>query len=68
MIKLKDVLPLIQQNDIQLLNSNSVEICLLRQDFILVSLSDNIQNMPVNSIYMDEDTPDTIFIVLGSNI
>ena len=42
MVKVKDILPLIQWNDAQIIKDQDEEICLLRNDFMVGSLSEEI--------------------------
>ena len=55
MVKVKDILPLIQWNDAQIIKGLDEEICLLRNDFMVKSLSEEILNMIVTSIENDEN-------------
>ena len=56
MIKLKDILEIIKLNDVQLFDYDGNEIRILRKDSI---------NLPVENIYTDECSPNTIIIKLG---
>ena len=40
MVKVRDILPLIQWNDAQIIKDQDEEICLLRNDFMIGSLSE----------------------------
>lgn len=62
MVKVKDILPLIQWNDAQIIKNLDEEICLLRNDFINGSLSEEILNMTVTGIENDENIEDTIVV------
>ena len=62
MTKVKDILPLMKCNDALLIKDEDEEICLLRKDFILGSLSDKILDMAVVEIENDETVLDTIII------
>ena len=64
---LKDLLPLIQENDIRLLSSDGDEICLLSKDYTQEILSSRYLNMTVDSIYNEEEILDTINIRLKEN-
>ena len=44
MVKVRDILPLIQWNDAQIIKDQDEEICLLRNDFMVGSLSEEILN------------------------
>lgn len=50
MVKVRDILPLIQWNDAQIIKDQDEEICLLRNDFMVGSLSEEILNMTVTGI------------------
>lgn len=67
MVILKDLLPLIQENDIRLLSSDGDEICLLSKDYTQEILSSRYLNMTVDSIYNEEEILDTINIRLKEN-
>lgn len=54
MVKVRDILPLIQWNDAQIIKDQDEEICLLRNDFMVGSLSEEILNMTVTGIENDE--------------
>ena len=60
MVKIRDIIPLIQWNDAQIIKNLDEEICLLRNDFIIGSLSEEILNMTVTSIENDENIENTI--------
>lgn len=62
MVKVKDILPLIQWNDAQIMKDIDDEICLLRSDFITGSLSEKVLNMTVTGIENDENIEDTIVV------
>ena len=62
MVKVKDILPLIQWNDAQIIKNLDEEICLIRNDFISGSLSEEILNMTVTGIENDENIEDTIVV------
>lgn len=64
MVKVKDILPLIQWNDAQIIKNLDEEICLLRKDFISGSLSEEILNMTVTGIENDENIEDTIVVYI----
>lgn len=55
MVKVRDILPLIQWNDAQIIKDQDEEICLLRNDFMVGSLSEEILNMTVTGIENDEN-------------
>lgn len=65
MVKVKDILPLIQWNDAQIIKSLDEEICLLRNDFMVGSLSEEILNMTVTSIENDENIENTIVVYVA---
>lgn len=65
MIKVKDILPLIQRNDAQIIKDLDEEICLLRNDFMVGSLSEEILNMTVTSIENDENIENTIVVYVA---
>lgn len=67
MVILKDLLPLIQENDIRLLSSDGDEICLLSKDYTQEILSSRYLNMTVDNIYNEEEILDTINIRLKEN-
>lgn len=67
MVILKDLLPLIQENDIRLLSSDGDEICLLSKDYTQEILSSRYLNMTEDSIYNEEEILDTINIRLKEN-
>lgn len=67
MVILKDLLPLIQENDIRLLGSEGDEICLLSKDYTQEILSSRYLNMTVDSIYNEEEILDTINVRLKEN-
>lgn len=67
MVIFKDLLPLIQENDIRLLSSDGDEICLLSKDYTQEILSSRYLNMTVDSIYNEEEILDTINIRLKEN-
>lgn len=67
MVILKDLLPLIQENDIRLLDSDGDEICLLSKDHTQEILSSRYLNMTVDSIYNEEEILDTINVRLKEN-
>ena len=62
MVKVKDILPLIQWNDAQIIKDQDEEICLLRNDFMVGSLSEEILNMTVTGIENDENIENTIIV------
>lgn len=62
MVKVKDILPLIQWNDVSLVNDEIEEICLLRRDCFKGCLSDDILDRQVTSIENDENISDTVVI------
>lgn len=68
MVILKDLLPLIQENDIRLLDSDGDEICLLSKDYTQEILSSRYLNMTVDSIYNEEEILDTINVRLKENM
>lgn len=65
MVKVKDILPLIQWNDAQIIKDLDEEICLLRNDFMVKSLSEEILNMTVTSIENDENIENTIVVYVA---
>ena len=65
MVKVKDILPLIQWNDAQIIKGLDEEICLLRNDFMVKSLSEEILNMTVTSIENDENIENTIVVYVA---
>ncbi len=70
MITLKDVLPLVLENDIRLVDNDSgEEICLLRNGYFNSILSDKYSHAIVKHINNDECIEDTvnIYIVVKSN-
>lgn len=64
MVILKDLLPLIQENDVRLLDSDGNEICLLRKDHTQEIFSEKYLDMVVDSIYNEEEISDTVNISL----
>jgi len=56
MVKVRDILPLIQWNDAQIIKDQDEEICLLR------SLSEEILNMTVTGIENDENIENTVVV------
>lgn len=62
MVKVKDILPLIQWNDAQIVKGNDEEICLLRNDFMIGSMSEKVLNMTVTGIENDENIENTIIV------
>nr|DAI74688.1 MAG TPA: hypothetical protein [Caudoviricetes sp.] len=64
MLVLKDLLPLMRENDVRLLDSDGNEICLLRKDHTQEILSEKYLNMVVDSIYNEEEISDTVNISL----
>lgn len=62
MVRIKDILPLIQSNDVLLMKNKMEEICLLRGDFVDGSLSDKLLNRAVTEIENDENITNTIVI------
>lgn len=67
MVILKDLVPLIRENDIPLLSSDGDEICLLSKDYTQEILSLEYLNMTVDSIYNEEEILDTINVRLKEN-
>lgn len=67
MLVLKDLLPLMRENDVQLLDSDDNEICLLRKDHTQEILSEKYLDMVVDSIYNEEEILDTINVRLKKN-
>lgn len=67
MVFVKDLLPLIQENDIRLLDSDGDEICLLSKDYTQEILSSRYLNTTVDSIYNEEEILDTINVRLKEN-
>ena len=67
MVILKDLVPLIRENDIRLLSSDGDEICLLSKDYTQEILSLEYPNMTVDSIYNEEEILDTINVRLKEN-
>lgn len=62
MVRIKDILPLVQSNDVLLMKNKMEEICLLRGDFVDGSLSDKLLNRAVTEIENDENITNTIVI------
>ena len=62
MVRVKDILPLVQSNDVLLMKNKMEEICLLRGDFVDGSLSDKLLNRPVTEIENDENIINSIVI------
>lgn len=62
MVKVRDILPLIQWNDAQIIKDQDEEICLLRNDFMVGSLSEEILNMIVTGIENDENIENTVVV------
>lgn len=56
---------LIQWNDAQIIKGLDEEICLLRNDFMVKSLSEEILNMTVTSIENDENIENTIVVYVA---
>ena len=67
MVILKDLVPLIRENDIRLLSSDGDEICLLSKDYTQEILSLEYLNMTGDSIYNEEEILDTINVRLKEN-
>lgn len=67
MVILKDLVPLIRENDIRLLSSDGDEICLLSKDYTQEILSLEYLNMTVDSIYNEEEILGTINVRLKEN-
>lgn len=67
MVILKDLVPLIRENDIRLLSSDGDEICLLSKDYTQEILSLEYLNMTADSIYNEEEILDTINVRLKEN-
>ena len=67
MVILKDLVPLIRENDIRLLSSDGDEICILSKDYTQEILSLEYLNMTVDSIYNEEEILDTINVRLKEN-
>lgn len=67
MVILKDLVPLIRENDIRLLSSDGDEICLLSKDYTQEILFLEYLNMTVDSIYNEEEILDTINVRLKEN-
>lgn len=67
MVILKDLVPLIRENDIRLLSSDGDEICLLSKDYTQEIISLEYLNMTVDSIYNEEEILDTINVRLKEN-
>lgn len=67
MVKIRDIIPLIQWNDAQIIKNLDEEICLLRNDFMIGSLSEEILNMTVTSIENDENIENTIVVYVSDN-
>lgn len=67
MVILKDLVPLIRENDIRLLSSDGDEIYLLSKDYTQEILSLEYLNMTVDSIYNEEEILDTINVRLKEN-
>lgn len=65
MVKIRDIIPLIQWNDAQIIKNLDEEICLLRNDFMIGSLSEEILNMTVTSIENDENIENTIVVYVS---
>lgn len=65
MVKIRDIIPLIQWNDAQIIKNLDEEICLLRNDFMIGSLSEKILNMTVTSIENDENIENTIVVYVS---
>lgn len=64
MLVLKDLLPLMRENDVRLLDFDGNEICLLRKDHTQEILSEKYLDMVVDSIYNEEEISDTVNISL----
>lgn len=67
MVILKDLVPLIRENDIRLLSSDGDEICLLSKDYTQEILFLEYLNMTADSIYNEEEILDTINVRLKEN-
>lgn len=70
MITLKDILPLVLENDIRLVdNESGDEICLLRNGYFNSVLSEKYSHAIVKHINNDESIIDTvnIYILVKSN-
>lgn len=68
MVILKELIPLMRENDVRLVDSDGSEICLLRKDYIHDILSEKYLNMMVNSIYNEEEILDTVNICLNGDM
>lgn len=68
MVILKELIPLMRENDVRLVDSDGSEICLLRKDYMHDILSEKYLNMMVNSIYNEEEILDTVNICLNGDM
>ena len=62
---IKDILPLINTNDVRLLDSNEDEIALIYQGYNVGLLSDEILSRRVTSIWNDECILNTVNIQIA---
>lgn len=65
MVKVKDILPRIKWNYALIIKDLVQKICLLRNDFMVRSLSEKILNMTVTSIENNENIDNTIVVYVA---
>ena len=64
-ILLRDILPLINTNDVRLLNEDGDEIMCITQGYLIGSLSDEMLCKHVTAIWNDECILNTVNIQIG---
>lgn len=64
-ILLRDILPLINTNDVRLLNEDGDEIMCITQSYLIGSLSNELLCNRVTAIWHDECVLNTINILIG---
>lgn len=64
-ILLRDILPLINTNDVRLLNEDGDEIMRITQGYLIGSLSDELLCNRVTAIWHEECVLNTINILIG---
>ncbi|RHT38357.1 hypothetical protein DW790_05760 [Firmicutes bacterium AM31-12AC] len=64
-ILLRDILPLINANDVRLLNEDGDEIMCIEQGYLIGSLSDELLCNRVVAIWNEESVLNTINILIG---
>lgn len=64
-ILLRDILPLINANDVRLLNEDGDEIMCITQGYLIGSLSDELLCNSITAIWHEECVLNTINILIG---